>query len=242
MKQRKGFTLIELLVTIGIIVLLAALVIPMVFRASRTAKSMQAEAFLQQINTAIIAWRSDHKNDVPYPLVPEDINALAQAVMSPAPDWYDGINGTGKKKNVTYSATGMVIRDKSPEFEGQNEKSGYIQCDVNQFIQRGSGDFRLQYQVSLADSERLPVIYAPIVNGIIPDGKTALQGGVAPGAMEVRPGYVSGDGTLTAYPRGWTIKNPLAAEHAKYVLVHPGPDGEFWKSGATNDDVYWYGQ
>src|SRR5688500_17446134 len=57
---RRAFTLIEILVVIGIIVLLAGILVPMVGRAMRQAKQTRTAADLQSIATALEAFKTDH--------------------------------------------------------------------------------------------------------------------------------------------------------------------------------------
>lgn len=59
-RRRGGFTLVEILVVIGIIVLLAGILVPLVGRAMRQAKQTRTAADLQSIATAIEAFKTDH--------------------------------------------------------------------------------------------------------------------------------------------------------------------------------------
>ena len=58
-RRRAGFTLVEILVVIGIIVLLAGILVPMVTRAMRTAKQTRIAADMQAIGTALEAFKAD---------------------------------------------------------------------------------------------------------------------------------------------------------------------------------------
>ena len=55
-----GFTLVEILVVIGIIVILAGILVPMVTRAMRQAKQTRTAADLQTIASALEAFKGDH--------------------------------------------------------------------------------------------------------------------------------------------------------------------------------------
>jgi prepilin-type N-terminal cleavage/methylation domain-containing protein len=57
--SRRGFTLIELLVTIGILVILSAIAIPMVSRAWRSGMKTRIAGDLQAIATALEAYKTD---------------------------------------------------------------------------------------------------------------------------------------------------------------------------------------
>jgi prepilin-type N-terminal cleavage/methylation domain-containing protein len=60
MRNRRAFTLIEILVVIGIIVILAAVLLPMVTRSRRQAQDIRTAADMQSIGTALEAFKQDH--------------------------------------------------------------------------------------------------------------------------------------------------------------------------------------
>lgn len=59
-RRRDGFTLIEILVVIGIIVILAGVLVPMIGRSMRQAKRTRTAADMQAIATALEAFKADH--------------------------------------------------------------------------------------------------------------------------------------------------------------------------------------
>ncbi len=59
-RPRRGFTLVEILVVIGIVVILAGLLVPMVARSMRQAKQTRTAADMQSISTALEAFKMDH--------------------------------------------------------------------------------------------------------------------------------------------------------------------------------------
>lgn len=61
MKRRpSGFTLVEILVAIGILVLLAAITVPLVGKAMRSAKRTRTAADMAVISTSLEAYKNDH--------------------------------------------------------------------------------------------------------------------------------------------------------------------------------------
>lgn len=99
--MRKGFTLIELIVVIGIIALLAAIAVPVINGARKSAAITKAKTDLQTITTALEQYRIDHGD---YPRAEWDTDnalnmpVLGWALFSPGPltgIGADGANGPG---------------------------------------------------------------------------------------------------------------------------------------------------
>jgi prepilin-type N-terminal cleavage/methylation domain-containing protein len=100
--RRRGFTVIELLVTVGIIVLLAGIAIPMAMRAYRNAEVSRVRMDLQAISTALEAYKQDHGDypRVPYPASdpPRNYvgaNFLMWSLVAPSTEANDGADGPG---------------------------------------------------------------------------------------------------------------------------------------------------
>ena len=81
--RRAGFTLIELLVVVGIIVLLAGLLLPMLYKTFRSASRTRLAADLNTIGTALDAYKSDF-GDYPRVTVPgTGFAVLGKALIGP---------------------------------------------------------------------------------------------------------------------------------------------------------------
>jgi prepilin-type N-terminal cleavage/methylation domain-containing protein len=72
MTQRRGFTLIEMLIVISIIATLSALSIPAIGLIQKKVKDMRCGHQLQQIGSAIEAFKAEHDDMFPYYLCTND--------------------------------------------------------------------------------------------------------------------------------------------------------------------------
>ena len=95
--RRRGFTLIEILVVIGIIVLLAGILLPLVNRSRRQAQKLRTSADMQSIITAIQAFKTE-TGDIPRtPLDTPNLGAatLGRYLVGPLGDGYKPGTSTG---------------------------------------------------------------------------------------------------------------------------------------------------
>lgn len=69
----RGFSLVELLVVLGIVMVLAALVIPTVLHSQRAAERADSSARLRTMSQAILLYATDHEQTLPGPLWPGQV-------------------------------------------------------------------------------------------------------------------------------------------------------------------------
>lgn len=108
-----GFTLIELLVVIGILALLMGLLVPMIMKAFSKADTTAMAADLQQISTALEAYKADF-GDYPRPVDGAGASGrgaqlLAWALVAPGDDTADGVMGPGFKAGLGKKVYGPYL-------------------------------------------------------------------------------------------------------------------------------------
>ena len=97
-RRRHAFTLVEILVVIGIIVVLAGILVPLVGRSMRQAKQIRTAADLQSIATALEAFKADH-GDYPRTMpnsISSGIGVLGRFLFGP---FGDGVTNTSAFDN-----------------------------------------------------------------------------------------------------------------------------------------------
>ena len=80
MRFRKAFTLIELLVVIAIIAILAAMLLPALAKAKRTAQRSSCTSNLKEISLAFKVWEGDHGEKYPTAVSSSDNGAMENIV------------------------------------------------------------------------------------------------------------------------------------------------------------------
>ena len=88
---RSGFTAIELLVTIGIIVLLAGMLLPMIIKALRSGSRARAAADLSSIDVGLEAYKGDFGTYPTVDVAGTGFAVLGKAMIGP---YGDGLAGT----------------------------------------------------------------------------------------------------------------------------------------------------
>jgi prepilin-type processing-associated H-X9-DG protein/prepilin-type N-terminal cleavage/methylation domain-containing protein len=95
-KKSSGFTLIEILVTLGIIVILAAILFPVFAKARASARRTSCASNLKQLATAIMMYMQDH--DQTYPMIVQ--NKTANVSPSNPFGWADSLDPYVKNTQV----------------------------------------------------------------------------------------------------------------------------------------------
>lgn len=123
MKNRRAFTLVELLVVIGILVLLAGLLMPMLTRAYRSSTKAKLTADIQTISTGLIAYHQDF-GTYPTVVTPNTgFAVLGKALVAPGycTATFDGggappVVSIGSKTHVSPWAIGEIAVAGSTEY------------------------------------------------------------------------------------------------------------------------------
>ena len=66
--SRRGFSLVELLVVFGVVMILIGLMMPSIARVRTEARGIVCQSEMRQLSTMILAYTSDHKDSIPFPL------------------------------------------------------------------------------------------------------------------------------------------------------------------------------
>lgn len=167
----KGFSLIEMLVVIGIIAVLAGILLPVAYRASRQASLTKLAADLQIISSALEAYRSDFGDYPRLRAIPDRITPpnkspdrgsviLAWSLIGPYPLSFtptlpgDGANGTGFRIRP---GQGKVYGPYIPA--DRFRTAGAIDYDLSPNIPIASGE------LALIDGFGSPILYYPGKSG-----------------------------------------------------------------------------
>jgi len=245
--QRKGFTLVELLIVMGVLVLVAALLLPAIGKARRSAVRTALAADMQAIAAGIDAYRLDFK-DIPRPnkFVPGPFQGsaiLCWTMIAPGKAQFDGADGFGFRERGTQ---GQVY---GPYVTPGNFRQGTVSTspavkstvtyDANVCIADRNGNAILYFPSKLtansistvttylgppgkstryASKDNDPAVATGTEFGINPDTAGALK------SMQLLlPGVNQNDLSLD---QSQLVNLP-------YLLWDAGPDGRF----GTSDDV-----
>jgi prepilin-type N-terminal cleavage/methylation domain-containing protein len=121
MKSNRAFTLIELLVVIAIIAILAALLLPALAKAKRTAQRASCVNSLKQINLAFKVWENDHENKYPTAVSTTDNGAGENVVNT------DYAKHVSDGWNMSYGVTNVFC---AMSAELANPKIAYCPSDL----------------------------------------------------------------------------------------------------------------
>ena len=104
-KMNKGFTLIELLIVVAIILIIAAIAVPNLIRARRSANEASATASMRAIGTGQLMYRSTHGNFATLSGLSQD-GVIDQVLGSGTKSGYVFASEPGENPAQQFTATG----------------------------------------------------------------------------------------------------------------------------------------
>ncbi len=168
--KRRGFTLVEVLVVIGIIILLAGIFLPMLSRASKTARKNAIAADLQAISQALDAYMADF-GALPKPgRLPnggqfiDGPTILCWALVAPGPAREDGKGDD--PTNIDVPGPGFRLRGvtgtvKGPYLPADRFRVGYYQNAglLGKTVVPPNGNTYSDYRAVLGDRNGNVILY-----------------------------------------------------------------------------------
>ncbi|QDT93517.1 type II secretion system protein GspG [Gimesia algae] len=131
--QRRGFTLLEMLIVLGIILVIAAMVVPNLLGSQKKANIKATRASIHNLEQAFKLYATENNGEYPQG-GPEQLELLMQPVSS------DGQAAEPFIESIPLDAWGEVFHYEYPNNKAKSTKPAIWSSGPNQQDENGSGD------------------------------------------------------------------------------------------------------
>lgn len=132
-QQRRGFTLLEMLIVLGIILVIAAMVVPNLLGSQKKANIKATRASIHNLEQAFKLYAAENNGEYPQG-GQEQIQLLLEPVSS------DGKAADPFIESMPLDAWGQVFQYEYPNNKAQSTKPAIWSSGPNQQDENGSGD------------------------------------------------------------------------------------------------------
>ncbi|WP_417381034.1 type II secretion system protein GspG [Gimesia sp.] len=132
-KQRRGFTLLEMLIVLGIILVIAAMVVPNLLGSQKKANIKATRASIHNLEQAFKLYAAENSGEYPQG-GPEQLELLMQPVST------DGQAAEPFIESIPLDAWGQVFHYEYPNNKAKSTKPAIWSSGPNQQDENGSGD------------------------------------------------------------------------------------------------------
>ncbi|MEQ8854691.1 type II secretion system protein GspG [Gimesia sp.] len=132
-QQRRGFTLLEMLIVLGIILVIAAMVVPNLLGSQKKANIKATRASIHNLEQAFKLYAAENNGEYPQG-GPEQLQLLLEPVSS------DGQAAEPFIESLPLDAWGQMFHYEYPNNKAQSTKPAIWSSGPNQQDENGSGD------------------------------------------------------------------------------------------------------